>query len=273
MTFGFPIGETQRINFGGVIEYTEITEGSFPAQEISAYLDENGEEALNYKLNFSWRSSTLNRGIFPTRGKSQTLGFDIAIPGSDVTFFKATYDGQVYVPITRSWTLKLRAELGYGDGYGSTDLLPFYEHFYAGGFGSIRGFENSTLGPRTTPPRFDINGNPVPPGFFDQEGDPYGGNMLIEFGADLIFPLPFVEDGRQFRPVIFVDAGNVFQTDCFDFSVNCFDFDMDEWRYSVGIGLTWLAGLGPMTFSYAKSFNTQDFDEEESFQFELGRTF
>ena len=273
VTFGFPIGETQRINFGGVIEYTEITEGSFPAQEISAYLDENGEEALNYKLNFSWRSSTLNRGIFPTRGKSQTLGFDIAIPGSDLTFFKATYDGQVYVPITRSWTLKLRAELGYGDGYGSTDLLPFYEHFYAGGFGSIRGFENSTLGPRTTPPRFDSNGNPVPPGFFDPEGDPYGGNMLIEFGADLIFPLPFVEDSRQFRPVIFVDAGNVFQTDCFDFSVNCFDFDMDEWRYSVGIGLTWLAGLGPMTFSYAKSFNTQDFDEEESFQFELGRTF
>jgi len=273
VTFGFPIGETQRINFGGLIEYTEITEGSFPAQEISAYLDENGEEALNYKLNFSWRSSTLNRGIFPTRGKSQTLGFDIAIPGSDLTFFKATYDGQVYIPVTRSWTLKLRAELGYGDGYGSTELLPFYEHFYAGGFGSIRGFENSTLGPRTTPPVLDRFGNPVPPGFFDPEGDPYGGNMLIEFGADLIFPLPFVEDGRQFRPVIFVDAGNVFQTDCFDFSVNCFDFDMDEWRYSVGIGLTWLAGLGPMTFSYAKSFNTQDFDEEESFQFELGRTF
>lgn len=273
VTFGFPIGETQRINFGGLIEYTEITEGSFPAQEISAYLDENGEEALNYKLNFSWRSSTLNRGIFPTRGKSQTLGFDIAIPGSDLTFFKATYDGQIYIPVTRSWTLKLRAELGYGDGYGSTELLPFYEHFYAGGFGSIRGFENSTLGPRTTPPEFDRLGNPVPPGFFDPEGDPYGGNMLIEFGADLIFPLPFVEDGRQFRPVIFVDAGNVFQTDCFDFSVNCFDFDMDEWRYSVGIGLTWLAGLGPMTFSYAKSFNTQDFDEEESFQFELGRTF
>lgn len=273
VTFGFPIGETQRINFGGLVEYTEITEGVFPAREISAYLDENGEEALNYKLNFSWRSSTLNRGIFPTRGKSQTLAFDIAIPGSDLTFFKVMYDGQLYIPITRSWTLKLRAELGYGDGYGSTELLPFYEHFYAGGFGSIRGFENSTLGPRTTPPVVDSSGNPVPPGFFDPEGDPYGGNMLVEFGADLIFPLPFVEDGRQFRPVIFVDAGNVFQTNCFDFSVNCFDFDMDEWRYSVGIGVTWLAGLGPMTFSYAKSFNTQDFDEEESFQFELGRTF
>ena len=273
VTYGFPIGETQRINFGGLIEYTDITEGSFPAQEISAYLDENGNEALNYKLNFSWRSSTLNRGIFPTRGKSQTFAVDVAIPGSDLQFFKMTYEGQIYVPLTRSWTLKLRSELGYGDGYGSTDLLPFYEHFYAGGFGSIRGFENSTLGPRTTPPRFDSSGNPVPPGFFDQEGDPYGGNMLIEFGADIIFPLPFVEDSRQFRPVIFADAGNVFQTDCFDFSVNCFDFDMDEWRYSVGIGLTWLAGLGPMTFSYAKSFNTQDFDEEESFQFELGRTF
>ena len=108
---------------------------------------------------------------------------------------------------------------------------------------------------------------------FRLEGDPYGGNLLVETGIELIFPLPFVEDSRQFRPVIFADAGNVFQTDCFDFSVNCFDLDMDEMRYSVGVGLTWLAGLGPMTFSYAQTFNTKEFDKEEGFQFELGRTF
>ena len=85
--------------------------------------------------------------------------------------------------------------------------------------------------------------------------------------------MPFVEDGRQFRPMFFIDAGNVFQTRCFDFSVNCFDFDINEFRYSAGASLTWLAGLGPMTFSYAWTFNTQFFDEIEGFQFELGRTF
>ncbi len=273
INFGFPIGETQRLNFGGLIEYTDITEGAFPAQEISAYLAVNGNESLNYKLNLGWRASTLNRGVFPTRGRSQNISAEIAVPGSDLTFYKIVYDGQVYFPLTRSWTLRLRTELGYGDGYGDTELVPFFEHFYAGGFGSVRGFKNSTLGPRTTPPTEDANGNPIPPGFFRPEGDPYGGNLLVEAGAEIIFPMPFIKDGRQFRPVIFFDAGNVFQTECFDFSVNCFGFDVDEFRYSVGASLTWLAGLGPMTFSYAFVFNDSEIDRVEQFQFELGRTF
>ncbi len=273
VTYGFPIGETQRINFGGLVEWTEITEGRYPAQEISAYLDENGNKSLNYKMNFSWRGSTLNRGVFPTRGRSQSMAFEVAVPGSDNTFFKAVYDAQMYIPVRRNWTLRLRTELGYGDGYGDTDQLPFYEHFFAGGFGSVRGFESSTLGPRTTPPTEDSNGFPIPPGFFEPEGDPYGGNLLVEASVELIFPMPFVEDNRQFRPLIFFDAGNVFQTDCFDFSENCFDFDANEIRYTTGVGITWLAPLGPMTFSYAKPLNSEDEDEDELFQFELGRTF
>jgi outer membrane protein insertion porin family len=273
VTYGFPIGETQRITFGGLVEYTDIKAGQYPAQEISAYLDDNGNTALNYMMNFSWRSSTLNRGVFPTAGRSQTVSLEVAVPGSDNTFFKAVYDGQLYIPLTRSWTLKLRTEIGYGDGYLDTDQLPFYENFYAGGFGSIRGFQSSTLGPRTTPPTQDANGNPIPPGFFNPDGQPFGGNLLLEAGAELIFPLPFVEDQRQFRPVLFVDSGNVFQTDCYNFSKYCTDVQPDSFRYSAGVGFTWLAPLGPMTFSYAWTFNTSDIDEEEAFQFELGRTF
>ncbi|MGE0625484.1 MAG: outer membrane protein assembly factor BamA [Pseudomonadales bacterium] len=273
VNFGFPIGETQRINFGAMIEYTDITEGQYPAQEISEYLAVNGNKSLNYKLNLSWRSSTLNRGVFPTRGRSQTLAGEVAIPGSDLTFYKLTYDGQMYFPITRSLTMRLRGEVGYGDGYGNTELVPFFENFYAGGFGSVRGFKTSTLGPRTTPPVEDANGNPIPPGVFDPDGDPYGGNLMVVGGAEIIFPMPFIKDGRQFRPVVFFDAGNVFQTNCFDFSVNCFGFDVNEFRYATGVSLTWLAGLGPMTFSYAFVFNDQRIDETQAFQFELGRTF
>ncbi|HEY5646448.1 MAG TPA: outer membrane protein assembly factor BamA [Pseudomonadales bacterium] len=273
VNFGFPIGETQRINFGGTIEYTDITEGRYPAQEISEYLAVNGNTSLNYKLNLSWRSSTLNRGVFPTRGRSQTLAGELAVPGSDLTFYKLTYDGQIYLPLTRNLTLRLRSELGFGDGYGSTALIPFFEHFYAGGFGSVRGFKNSTLGPRTTPPTQDAAGNPIPPGIFRPEGDPLGGNLLVVGGAEIILPMPFVKDGRQFRPVVFFDMGNVFQTECFDFSENCFGFDVNEFRYSTGISLTWLAGLGPMTFSYGFVFNDKEIDKTQAFQFELGRTF
>lgn len=282
ITFGLPIGETQRISFGGLIDWTAITEGAFAAQEISDFIDKNGESATNLKLNLSWSSSTLNRGMFPDRGSSNSFGLEVATPGGDLQFYKLSYTGERYFPISRSWTLRVRGKLGFGDGYGSTDRLPFYEHFYAGGFGSVRGFENSTLGPRSTAPfvinratgevELDIDGNPRQIQF-SRRPEPFGGNLLVEGGIELIFPLPFVDDNRQFRPVIFVDVGNVFQTECPSVSQNCFDISAEAMRYSVGFGMTWLTGLGPMTFSISKPFQTQPFDEEESFQFELGRTF
>ncbi|MDA1075883.1 MAG: outer membrane protein assembly factor BamA [Proteobacteria bacterium] len=273
INFGLPIGEVSRINFGAIIDNTEITEGAFAAQEISDFIDQNGTEALNLKVNGSWSMSTLNRGIFATRGMSQSVAAELSVPGSDLQYYKLNYTGEIYFPLTRSLTLRLRTELGYGDSYGDTSSLPFYEHFFSGGFGSVRGFEQSTVGPRSTPPNTDINGNPIPPGFFEPEGDPFGGNLLVEGSAEIIFPMPFVDDGRQFRPVVFFDIGNVFNTECSEVSVNCFDFSVDELRYSIGFGITWLAGLGPMTFSIAYPLNEGPLDEVETFQFELGRTF
>ncbi|MBK80138.1 MAG: outer membrane protein assembly factor BamA [Gammaproteobacteria bacterium] len=273
LNFGFPIGETRRINFGGTVEYTDITEGRFPAQEISEFIDKNGNDALNYKLNLSWSSSTLNRGLFPTRGRAQSLAMEVAVPGSDLQFYKLTYKGQMYLPLTRSWILRLRTELGYGDGYGGTEGLPFYQHFFSGGFGSVRGFKTNTLGPRSTDPEIDLDGDGIPDPVFRREPPPFGGNLLTEASAELIFPLPFIEQSNQFRPVLFFDAGNVFNTNCPEVSTICSDFDEGELRYSAGISVTWITGLGPMTFGLAKPFNDGEFDKTETFQFELGRTF
>lgn len=273
VTFGFPIGETRRINFGATIEYTDITEGRFPAQEISEFIDKNGNTALNYKLNLSWNSSTLNRGLFPTRGRSQSLAFELAVPGSDLQFYKLTYQGQQYFPLGRGWTLRARTELGYGDSYGGSEGLPFYEHYFSGGFGSVRGFEQNTLGPRSTDPAIDLDGDGIPDPVFRRDPPPFGGNLLTEASLELIFPVPFIEQSNQFRPVLFVDAGNVFNTSCPEVSTICSDFDAGELRYSVGVSVTWITGLGPMTFGLAKPFNDDVFDETETFQFELGRTF
>ncbi|MAZ45258.1 MAG: outer membrane protein assembly factor BamA [Gammaproteobacteria bacterium] len=263
ITFGFPIGETQRINFGGTIEYTDITEGLYPAKEIREFIEDNGSKSLNYKLNLAWKSVTLNRGLFPTAGRSQSLALEVSIPGSDLQFYKLIYSGQQYLTFFDRFTFKLRGELGYANGYGGKEL-PFFEHFFSGGFGSVRGFEISSLGPRTTPDDDDPWDEP--------EGDPFGGNMLVEGSIELIMPFAWARDSRQFRPVLFFDVGNVYNTDCPRVSVNCLDFDLGELRYAVGLGITWLTGMGPMTFSIAKTFNTSDIDELEGFQFELGRT-
>lgn len=264
VNFGYPISETQRISFGAEVEYTDITEGLFPALEISEFLAEQGDQFLNFSANLSWNASRLNRGLFPTRGSSQSLSFQVTAPGSDLQFYRLRYKGQKFFGLNRFLTLRLHTELGYGDGFGDTDAMPFFEHFFAGGFGSVRGFETNTLGPRATQ-------SPNDP--FRRDPQPYGGNTLITGGVELIFPLPFVDDQSQFRPVVFVDGGNVFNSDCPRVSINCGEPDLSELRFSVGAGLTWLTGLGPLTFGVAKAFNTGPLDEEEFFQFELGRTF
>ena len=268
------------------------------------FLDLNGDEYLNFSVTGSWLQSTLNRGQLATRGVSQSVALEVAVPLSDLEFYKLTYRGEIYLPVYQEFVLHLRGELGYGGGYGDTSELPFYEHFFAGGFGSVRGFEANTLGPRSTPPliynsnspitQIDENGNPTQVGGPSGRGfgyvvdprtgkivvqpistrpDPFGGNVLAEGSAELLFPMPFIKDRSSLRSALFLDVGNVFNTNCRGNQINCFDVDAGELRYSVGIGVTWLSGFGPLTFSLAKPLNASEIDEREVFQFTLGRSF
>jgi len=276
---------------------------TIPPEE--GFLDRNGDQFLNWTTSVSWSQSTLNRGILATRGASQSVVFELAVPGSDAEFYKLTYRGERFFPITNEWIVRFRGELGYGDGYGSTTNMPFFEHFFAGGFGSVRGFESNTLGPRGTPASLydisqpatavDEDGRPTQVGgengrlfgyVVDPETgklvfntlqtrrpDPFGGNALIEGSVELLFPLPFLKDRSKLRSAFFVDAGNVFNTKCSSNQINCFDVDIDELRYSVGVGVTWITGFGPMSFSLAKPLNESPLDRREIFQFSLGRGF
>ena len=273
-----------------------------PANE--GFLDVNGNDFLNYTATTSWSQSTLNRGRMATRGGAQNVALEVSVPVSDLEFYKLTYNGEVYfpMPVLKTWTLRLKTELGYGGGYGDTSELPFYENFFGGGFGSVRGYQSNTLGPRSTPAdnyvvaapvtQIDAEGNATQIGgpngdlfgyvasngqlLFGQvqdDDDPFGGNVLIEGSAELLFPLPFIKDQSQLRTGFFLDVGNIYDTDCSSTQKNCFDVDLSELRYSVGVGLTWITGFGPMSFSLAKPLKVDEYDQEEIFQFTLGRGF
>jgi outer membrane protein insertion porin family len=114
------------------------------------FLDRDGTKFNNFTMNMSWLESTLNLGLFPTAGSSQSLSLEISIPGSDLAYYRLRYFNENFFPIRGEWIIHTRADLGYGDGYGKTEQLPFFQNFYAGGQGTIRGFERSTLGPRST---------------------------------------------------------------------------------------------------------------------------
>lgn len=296
--------ETGRYESAEVLQdIDDLPAGALTEVSEPGFLNQYGDEFDNFTAGISWRQSTLNRGLLATRGASQSVGLELSVPGSDLEYYKVSYNGQLYVPLTSAFTLRFKTELGYGDGYGELDQLPFFEHFYAGGFNSVRGYRSNTLGPRSSPAdvyritraatAIDENGNAralsaegayvLDPetgqlivdtaAAIGDEADPFGGNVLIEGSIELLFPLPFVKDQRSVRSGLFFDAGNVFSTSCSTTQVNCYEPDAGELRYSAGFGVTWITGFGPLTFSLGRALNAEKIDEEEIFQFSLGRTF
>lgn len=139
---------------GNFIEYAldtyRVNDEALPDIE-PGFLDKYGSIFDSGTLTFSWSRMTLNRGVMATRGTSQSLQLFTTVPGSDLEYYKLTYDAQAFVPVWRDFTLRFKTTLGYGDGFGEMDEMPFFQNFRAGGFGSVRGFEKFTMGPKGSP--------------------------------------------------------------------------------------------------------------------------
>jgi len=268
ISFGYPINELARLNFGASAEDLSIQTYRDTPSEIQRYVQDEGSDAQSLKLTASWTRNNLNRGIMPTAGDYQRLSLETAVPGSDAEYYRLRAQARQILPFNeeQTWGLKFSGELGYADTVGD-DPYPFYENFFSGGLGSVRGFTGNTLGPATTERR----------GGDDRT---LGGNVLVEGSAEVLFPLPFVEDQRSLQASLFVDAGNTFLTDCYDVleadagRSRCESgVDLGELRYSAGIGLSWLTPVGPLTFSVAEALNDEEGDDTQFFQFSLGQTF
>jgi len=267
INFGYPINEITRLNFGASVEDLSIQTYNDTALEIDQYVKDQGSDAQSLKLSGSWTRNNLNRGIMPTAGNYQRLSLETSVPGSDAQYYKMRAEARHLFPLNdaEEWVMKFSGELGYADSVGN-DPFPFYENFYSGGLGSVRGFTSNTLGPRTTPPSSTDRDRTM------------GGNVLVEGSAELLFPLPFVEDRRSIQSGFFIDAGNTYLSSCYDVPAgetsNCSSgVDLGNLRYSAGIGLSWLTPVGPLTFSVAQPLNEESGDDTQFFQFSLGQTF
>lgn len=261
LNFGYPTSEVSRINFGLGYENLNISTGALASPEILE-LTADGGRFDSFKFQAGWTYATINRAILPDRGNSMQFRLETSIPGSDLAYYKLEALAETYIPLPLSTTLKLKGRIGYGESYGKTDRLPFFENYYGGGFGSVRGFKTNELGPRASNPG-GIFTNP----------NPIGGNMLTVANLELILPTPFLPDASQVQAVAFVDIGNVFDTKCAPTQANCYAPTFEELRYSAGLGLTWITGIAPISFSIGKAYNESDLEELEFFQFSLGGTF
>ncbi len=248
ISFGIPISEVNRINLAFGYENTDLKVPlTNTIQRYSDFVAKEGTSFDTWSITLGWSSDTRDNSILPTRGMSQSVSVEVAVPGGSLQYYKLRYRNKWFHPLSDTFTLALKGNLGYGDAYGNTDEFPFFQNFYAGGIRSVRGFRTNTLGVR-------------------EDNQPLGGNFLVVGGAELIFPVPFLKKTlKSFRLSAFADVGNVFDIDQ--------NFDTNLLRYSVGVGAVWISPFGAMTVSFAQPFNEQTGDEEESFQFSLGSTF
>jgi outer membrane protein insertion porin family len=283
---GLPITENDTVSLLFGVDTNEILTfaGSTPASIID-YINAVGNRTFHaWRTELGWARDTRNDYFMPTAGTYQRISTEITLPGSTVEYYKLNYEFSKYWPLSPSLVLNTRAELGYGDSYGSDTTrrfcavqpsqpqtkasggecpagtvetkvvtatgLPFFENFYAGGVRSVRGFRDNTLGPRS-----EVIG-----GF---EGQPLGGALTTTGSLEMYFPKLF--DSKAARISAFVDFGNVYAgTD---------DFDAGELRASTGVSLLWRAPVGPISISYAFPLRKEDDDEIERLQFTFGGAF
>ena len=247
--FGYPIGEKETLSFGLAIDQTTIditpVTAATPPQYIK-FRAEHGDSNVTLPATVSWTSDTRNSSIYPTTGGIQRAAVEVAVPGVDLSFYRLTYKNERYFSLSKDLVLMLMGELGYANGLGG-QTLPFYKNFYAGGIGSVRGYQTASLGPV----------DPLYP-------DTYlGGTSKAVFNAELLMPLPGFDKSVRFGP--FFDAGNVFTSN--------YTVGKEKLAMSAGLTAAWISPLGPLKFSYGQPINEVSTAKLQKFQFQMGTTF
>jgi outer membrane protein insertion porin family len=244
--FGVPVTEYDAINFGVGYERNDLKLDAFSPQRYLDYVGTFGSRSNTLRGTFGFARDTRDSIYFPSRGYLVEAGAEVGLPGGDIKFWRLQTRAQWLQPIWGPIVLSVNGEFGMADGYGGKPL-PFFKNFYAGGVDSIRGFEQSSLGPR------------------DTNGDFVGGNRRVVGNVELLFPMPGVKTDKSVRLSVFADIGNVFGA--FE------EMKFGDLRSSVGVGVSWFSPVGPLKFSLAKPIRQKPTDKVERFQFLLGRVF
>jgi outer membrane protein insertion porin family len=245
--FGVPFTETDTVYLGGGVESLNIRKGSIalPATwqlQVTNY----GAKSTSVPLTVGWSRDTRDSSLVPTRGRFQRVNGDWGV-AADIKYVRASYQIQQYIPLNKQFTVGLNSEIGWGKGLNGQPY-PVFKNFYSGGLGSVRGFEQGSLGPRDAGTDSAI-----------------GGAKKITLNAELITPFPGAGNDRTLRMFGFVDAGNVFS--------EASSYSLADLRVSAGFGISWISPVGPLRLGIARALRKEATDRIETVQFQIGTSF
>lgn len=242
--FSYPLSERDTVSFGALAEQVEVFTFDNSAAIYKDFVASFGNEYQYGALTAAWAHDTRDSFIITTEGALTRISTEVA--GGDLQYYRLGFNQQFYWPLTRTLTLFLNGDFGYAGGSGGKPL-PFFKNYYAGGPGTVRGYEDFSLGPR------------------DAEGNSLGGSRRVVGNVELLFPMPGAAQDRSLRVAWFVDAGQVYAQGA--------PVDLSELRYSTGLALAWASPLGPLRLSIATPLNEREDDRLQRLQLKFGTTF
>jgi outer membrane protein insertion porin family len=245
LRFGVPFTELDTVAVGVNVERTQIRRGDFLPLAFDNYITQYGATTTLVPLTLGWARDSRDSALAPTRGRLQRASGEWGA-GGDAQYVRGIYQFQQYFPLTKQYTFAFNSEIGMGKGLGGRDL-PIFKNYYGGGLGSVRGFQQGTLGPRGA------------------DGAYVGGAKRITLNNEMIVPMPGAGNDRTLRAYGFVDVGNVY--------AESQRIDFGDLRVSVGVGLSWVSPMGPLRLGIANPIRKQPTDRIQRIQFQIGTSF
>ena len=242
--YGLPMTANNRFNLTLKYFNWEIRSTGDSSSEIVDFIAKNGDSFDNFSTYISYGIDTRDRRNFTRSGFSTGLSAEIFVPGSDLEYYKVKFRTDSFFEVSRELDLvvRLRGRVNYGQGYGGTPGLPFYDKFKAGGHKTVRGYKKNSLSPH------------------DSADKPLGGDFMVAGTAEVIVRPPI--DVNNLRAAFFIDFGRAFK----DYD----SFEFGDVKGSAGLSVKWVSPFGGVSLSWSLPLNDEIGDETESFQFNLG---
>jgi outer membrane protein insertion porin family len=247
VSFGIPFAEIDTVFVSAALEQTKINTGTNIPNSYTTYIHEFGATSQSIPLGIGWARDSRDSLLAPSKGRLVKLNGEVGV--GDTRYYRNNVQFQEFFPIGKKYTFAVNAEFGYGEGLSGKNY-PVFKNYYAGGLGSVRGFQQGSLGPKDY-------------GCTNSSWCPVGGSKKVVLNTEFYVPFPGVGNDRTLRLYSFIDAGNVFDS----------SIELEELRTSFGVGLSWISPVGPLRFAMAKPIRKFDGDRMQSFQFQIGTSF
>ena len=243
--FGVPFSEFDTVFFGLGFERTEIQGDTALPNNYFLYRENFGAKSNSVPLTIGWARDERDSALAPTSGRYQRINVDWGIAG-DTRYLRANLQYQHYWSLSKQFTLAVNGELGWGKGLAGRPY-PIFKNFYGGGLGTVRAFDQGSLGP------VDVTGAYI------------GGNRRVNINTELYLPVPGAGNDRSLRLFTYVDVGNVWG----EFE----SLSSRTLRSSAGLGLSWISPVGPLKLSYGTPIRKLPEDRIQKLQFQIGTAF